>query len=118
MSIRLKRIYDEPAKADGDRVLVDRMWPRGVSKDDAKVDLWLKEIAPSKELRQWFGHDPEKWEEFKKSYFQELDARPEECERLADKVNQGTVTLLFSAKDEQYNNAVALKEYLEQSGCK
>lgn len=94
------------------------MWPRGISKDDAEVDLWLKDIAPSKELRQWFSHDPEKWEEFKKRYFRELDDHPEEREQLADKVREGTVTLLFAAKDEQYNNAAALKEYLEQSGCK
>lgn len=92
------------------------MWPRGISKDDAEVDLWLKDIAPSKELRQWFSHDPEKWEEFKKRYFRELDDHPEEREQLADKVREGTVTLLFAAKDEQFNNAAALKEYLEYNG--
>lgn len=116
MPIRLKRIYAEPARSDGYRVLVDRIWPRGVSKDDAEVDLWLKEIAPSNELRNWFAHDPEKWDEFKRRYFRELDAHPEECEQLTHKANEGTVTLLFAAKDEQFNNAAALKEYLEYNG--
>jgi uncharacterized protein YeaO (DUF488 family) len=92
------------------------MWPRGISKDAAEVDLWLKEVAPSGELRKWFAHDPDKWDEFKRSYFRELDERPEEFDQLADKVNEGTVTLLFAAKDEQFNNAVALKEYLESKG--
>ena len=116
MPIRLKRIYAELAKADGHRVLVDRIWPRGISKEDAEVDLWLKEIAPSKELRKWFGHDPEKWDEFKRRYFRELDDHPQEREHLAGKAAEGTVTLLFAAKDEQFNNAVALKEYLENTG--
>ncbi|CAN5855073.1 DUF488 domain-containing protein [soil metagenome] len=115
MPIRLKRIYEAPAKADGYRVLVDRMWPRGISKDDAKVDLWLKEIAPSSELRKWFAHDPEKWDEFKRRYFRELEGHPQNCNQLAGKATKSTVTLLFAAKDVQFNNAAALKEYLEQS---
>ncbi len=113
MQIHLKRIYEEPEKNDGFRVLVDRAWPRGVKKEDARLDLWLKDVAPSKELRKWFGHDPEKWAEFRERYFRELDENPEAREQLEDKARQGTLTLLFAAKDERFNNAVALKEYLE-----
>jgi uncharacterized protein YeaO (DUF488 family) len=114
MSIRLKRAYDAPAANDGYRVLVDRLWPRGVSKEDLEIDLWLKEIAPSDDLRKWFGHDPEKWEEFKKRYFRELDDQTDQVKQLAEKANQGRVTLVFAAKDEEFNNAVALKEFLQQ----
>ena len=114
MSIHLKRAYDAPATSDGYRVLVDRLWPRGISKEDIKIDLWLKEIAPSGDLRKWFGHDPEKWNEFKKRYFKELDDRPDVVKQLADKVNQGPVTLVFAAKDEEFNNAVAIKEFLQR----
>jgi uncharacterized protein YeaO (DUF488 family) len=114
MSIHLKRAYDAPATSDGYRVLVDRLWPRGISKEGIKIDLWLKEIAPSDDLRKWFGHDPEKWNEFKKRYFKELDDRPDVVKQLADKVNQGPVTLVFAAKDEEFNNAVAIKEFLQR----
>jgi uncharacterized protein YeaO (DUF488 family) len=114
MSIHLKRAYDAPETSDGYRVLVDRLWPRGISKEDIKIDLWLKEIAPSGDLRKWFGHDPEKWNEFKKRYFKELDDRPDVVKQLADKVNQGPVTLVFAAKDEEFNNAVAIKEFLQR----
>jgi uncharacterized protein YeaO (DUF488 family) len=114
MSIHLKRAYNAPATSDGYRVLVDRLWPRGISKEDIKIDLWLKEIAPSGDLRKWFGHDPEKWNEFKKRYFKELDDRPDVVKQLADKVNQGPVTLVFAAKDEEFNNAVAIKEFLQR----
>lgn len=114
MQIRLKRAYEEPSNQDGCRVLVDRLWPRGVSKEGAKIDLWLKGIAPSDELRKWFGHDPSKWEEFKKRYFAELNERAESVEELREKAGNGRLTLVFGARDEVRNNAVALKEYLEK----
>ena len=112
--IRLKRAYDPPAKADGRRVLVDRVWPRGVSKDRLRLDAWLKEAAPSPALRKWFDHDPAKWNAFKDRYFRELDQRPEAVERLLAICRDGTVTLVFGAKNTRYNNAVALKAYLER----
>jgi uncharacterized protein YeaO (DUF488 family) len=93
-------------------VLVDRIWPRGVSKKKAQIDHWLKEVAPSSDLRKWFGHDPEKWEGFKDRYFKELDSRPEVIESLLERVHRGRVTLVYGAKEELYNNAVALREYL------
>lgn len=114
MAIKLKRIYDAPARADGQRVLVDRIWPRGVSKEAADLDLWLKEVAPSDRLRKWFGHDEEKWEEFKRRYFEELDGRRESLKEVVEAASHRTVTLLFAAKDEERNNAVALKEYLQR----
>src|SRR5512146_2750422 len=110
--IRIKRIYEPPAAADGRRVLVDRLWPRGISKDEAKVDEWLKEIAPSAELRTWFGHDPAKWMEFRTRYREELKHQGELLDRLRAEARRGTVTLLFAAKDEEHNNAVVLKELL------
>lgn len=113
MGIQLKRAYDPPAKGDGFRVLVDRMWPRGLSKDVLKLDLWLKEIGPSTALRKWFAHDPEKWDEFRRRYFQELDAHPNEVRMLRDKMRAGPVTILFGSKEPRFNNAVALKEYME-----
>ncbi|PYL63113.1 MAG: hypothetical protein DMF24_01305 [Verrucomicrobia bacterium] len=112
MSIRLKRLYDKPAKSDGRRVLVDRLWPRGVKKDQARIDQWLKDIAPSTSLRKWFKHDPRKWKEFKKKYAAELEDRHEQVEKLVREARKRTVTLLFSAKDAHHNNAVALREYL------
>lgn len=114
--IRLKRIYDKPAKNDGFRVLVDGIWPRGSSKKEARLDLWLKQIAPSMNLRKWFGHDPEKWGEFKKRYRGELkeDERREALERLKELAKEEkTVTLLYAAKNTEQNNAVVLKEILE-----
>lgn len=116
MPVHVKRVYHEPDEADGVRVLVDRIWPRGLTKAAARVDDWQKELAPSTELRRWFGHDPAKWEEFKQRYFQELAAKPDQIHALAGRARAGVVTLLFAARDEQHNNAVALKEYLEQSG--
>ena len=113
MSIQLKRAYATRSESDGYRVLVDRLWPRGVSKQDAKIDLWLKEIAPSTDLRKWFAHDPAKWDEFRKRYAQELDNRPEIVEQLANLVEKQPVTLIYSAKNEEFNQAVALKEYLD-----
>ena len=114
--IKAKRIYEPAAKNDGVRVLVDRLWPRGIKKEDADVDIWLKAIAPSDDLRKWFGHDPDRWDEFRKRYHEELA----DWEGVLVPVFQfiekdhGTVTLLFGAKNEEQNNAVALKEYLEQ----
>jgi uncharacterized protein YeaO (DUF488 family) len=116
MQIRLKRAYEEPGNQDGCRVLVDRLWPRGVGKEEAKIDLWLKEIAPTAGLRKWFGHDPAKWEEFRKRYFAELEEHPESVEELRRKAGNGRVTLVFGARDEEHNNAAALKEYLEKRG--
>ena len=113
LPIGLKRAYEEPEDDDGVRVLVDRVWPRGVSKEELRLDAWMKEIAPSTELRRWFGHDPEKWAEFKRRYFRELDGRRELVEELLERVRAGRVTLVYAASDERHNNAVALKEYLE-----
>ncbi|MBE9504711.1 MAG: DUF488 family protein [Proteobacteria bacterium] len=113
MAIHVKRIYDKLSEEDGSRVLVDRLWPRGLKKEDAHIDLWLKEIAPSTELRKWFDHDPHKWEEFRKRYFSELKNNSETITRLLHEMNKGELTLLFSARNAEFNNAVALKEYLE-----
>jgi uncharacterized protein YeaO (DUF488 family) len=113
-NIRIKRIYQKASKDDGLRVLVDRLWPRGITKKDAQVDSWYKDIAPSNSLRKWFGHDPQKWEEFKSRYFLELDKKPEVVAKLLPIADEETqLTLLFSAKDPNFNNAAALKEYLE-----
>ncbi len=114
MQIWLKRAYEKPGDKDGIRILVDRIWPRGVSKEELQLDSWLKEIAPSAELRKWFGHDPERWDEFKRRFFAELDGRKEPLEELFSRVKKGRVTLVFAAHDEEHNNAVALKEYLEK----
>ena len=113
MVIKLKRVYEVPESDDGFRVLVDRLWPRGVSKSSAQLDLWLKEIAPSTELRKWFGHDPLKWTKFRDRYFRELDNNPKAVEQLREQVRHGIVTLVYGAKDQEHNDAVALKEYLE-----
>lgn len=114
-SIRLKRAYDPPDKDDGFRVLVDRLWPRGLKKEDLAVDLWLKDIAPSDMLRKWYSHDPERWEEFKSHYFEELRENDEAVDRLL-KASGGNkvITLVYSSKEEKLNNAVALKEYIEK----
>ena len=111
--VKIKRIYDPPAPEDGRRVLVDRLWPRGISKDVARIDEWLKEIAPSNELRKWFGHEPARWEEFRKRYSQEIERHGELLEKLSAEAKKGTVTLLFAAKDAEYNNAVVLQEILQ-----
>lgn len=113
MDIKLKRAYEAPAAEDGVRVLVDRLWPRGVSKGVARIDLWLKEIAPSTGLRVWFGHDPLKWTEFRDRYFRELDNYPNAVGLLREHMRHGRVTLVYGAKDQEHNDAVALKEYLE-----
>ncbi|PIC72001.1 hypothetical protein CSV77_01980 [Sporosarcina sp. P16b] len=118
MVIQIKRVYDDAEKADGLRVLVDRVWPRGVSKQDAQVDEWLKEVGPSTELRQWFNHDPGKFDDFKKKYKEELknnEAQQEELEKLKNwtKEHKKNITLVFGAKDEKNNQAVVLKEILD-----
>jgi uncharacterized protein YeaO (DUF488 family) len=114
MEIRLKRAYDPPARDDGRRVLVDRIWPRGIARDDLRIEAWLKDLAPSPGLRKWFGHDPEKWQEFKERYARELDQRrPDALAQLVELAKAGRITLVFGAKDTEHNNAVALKEYLE-----
>jgi uncharacterized protein YeaO (DUF488 family) len=113
--ISLKRVYDPPSAKDGFRVLVDRLWPRGLKKENAKIDLWCKDIAPSNDLRKWFGHDPAKWDEFKRRYFMELDNRPIEIAVLVEKAESGAITLLFAAKDKIYNNAAVLIEYIEKT---
>lgn len=113
MEIRIKRVYDEPEEADGRRILVDRLWARGLSKERAKVDVWIKEIAPSTELRRWYGHDHNKWTEFKRRYAAELEANPGSIEAIVTEIQAGVVTFLYSSKERKLNNAVALKQYLE-----
>jgi uncharacterized protein YeaO (DUF488 family) len=113
MSIAVKRVYEPPAKSDGYRVLVDRLWPRGLKKDDAPLDLWAKELAPSTSLRQWFGHDPARWEGFRQRYAGELDKHAEYWHPLAERAAKHPVTLLYGARDEEHNNAVVMKAYLE-----
>lgn len=113
--IKLKRAYEEPKPQDGRRVLVDRVWPRGVSKDQVDLDEWMKEIAPSDDLRRWFGHDPERWEEFRERYFDELDAKPELVNQLREWADGRALTLVYGAGDTEHNNAVALKRYLQSS---
>lgn len=112
MRIAIKRVYLEPDPTDGFRILVDRLWPRGLSKERAKVDLWLKEVAPSTELRKWFQHDPAKWTEFQKRYKQELKSKPDQLDIIKQKLYQGSVTLLYGAKDEEHNEAVVLLSML------
>jgi uncharacterized protein YeaO (DUF488 family) len=113
--IIIKRIYSKSLSNDNIylTILVDRLWPRGIRKDQVRVDLWLKDIAPSDRLRRWFGHDPAKWDEFKKRYFAELDAKPELVRVILDKAKNGPVCLLYGARDEKHNDAVALKELLD-----
>jgi uncharacterized protein YeaO (DUF488 family) len=112
-TIRIKRVYDPPEPEDGKRYLVDRLWPRGVKKEALKLDGWLKDVAPSDELRRWFGHDPSRWEEFQRRYTAELKAKPETWRVLLESARKGNLTLLFSARDERLNNAVVLKAFLE-----
>ncbi len=114
MNIRIKRVYERPDAEDGIRILVDRLWPRGLTKAKARVDLWLKEIAPSTELRKWFGHDPAKWADFKTRYHAELQANDEPVARLKAAIAQGPVTLLYGAKDEAHNEAVVLQQFLRR----
>jgi uncharacterized protein YeaO (DUF488 family) len=111
-NVRLKRVYELPAVADGKRVLVDRLWPRGVTKEAAAIDLWTKELAPSTELRKWFGHDPARWPEFRKRYAAELHQRPAQLEELRGLARQGPLTLIYAARDESHNGAIVLCDVL------
>jgi len=112
--IRVKRIYEEPNRSDGFRVLVDRLWPRGISKERAALDLWMKTVAPSTELRQWFGHDPSRWKEFAKRYRAELRGHTSELVELRSRARKAPLTLLFGARDSEHNEAVVLRAVLEQ----
>lgn len=110
----IRRAYDEPTHNDGYRVLVDRVWPRGVSKEDAQLDEWCKQIAPSTELRKWFGHDPERWDEFRSRYRGELEDRDDLVDALVERTTDGRVTLVFGAKDTDHNQAVVLAELIDE----
>ncbi|TCU41391.1 DUF488 domain-containing protein [Rhizobium azibense] len=110
--VKLKRAYEGPTDSDGKRVLVDRLWPRGVRKTDAAIDYWAKELAPSTELRKWFAHDPSRWEEFRRRYTAEIEAHREEFDRLRDLALKGPITLVYAARDETHNDAVVLRELL------
>ncbi len=112
--IRLKRAYEAPASTDGQRVLVERLWPRGLTRAKAAVDLWLKDVAPSPELRQWFAHDPAKWPEFQQRYRKELEGRKEPLDLLRRMAREGTLTLVYAARDQEHNSAVVLKAFLER----
>ena len=112
--IKLKRAYEEPEEGDGARYLIDRLWPRGVTKAALKIDGWLKDVAPSQALRQWFNHEPEKWDEFRQRYFEELDLKPETWTILVEAASKGPVTLVYGAHDTDHNNGVALAEYLRK----
>lgn len=114
MTIRVKRAYDPPEPGDGRRVLVDRVWPRGLSRDALRIDAWFRDLAPSSGLRKWFGHDPAKWDEFRRRYTRELEQRPQDLAELVALARAGDVTLVFGARDTAHNNAVALKAYLER----
>jgi uncharacterized protein YeaO (DUF488 family) len=111
--IQLKRAYDAVSRTDGTRFLVERLWPRGLSKPTLQLDAWPKEVGPSTALRKWFSHDPEKWREFSRRYFRELDSRPEAWEPIVSAARRGTVTLVYSSHDTEHNNAIALQEYLQ-----
>jgi uncharacterized protein YeaO (DUF488 family) len=111
-NIKLKRAYERPDAGDGTRVLIDRLWPRGVRKANAAIDQWVKDLSPSTELRNWFGHDPARWREFRRRYAAEVQQHPEQFKRLRDLARQGPITLVFSARDELHNDAVALRGFL------
>jgi len=114
--IRTRRVYEDPRRSDGRRILIDRLWPRGLSKEAARVDFWAREVAPSTELRRWYRHEPAKWEEFRRRYFAELGSNPDGLAELREHLGRGTNTLLFASKEERLNNAAALREYLESAG--
>ena len=115
MNIKIKRVYEQPDKEDGERILVDRLWPRGLTKEKAGVDLWLKEIAPSTELRKWFDHDPKKWKSFRGRYETEIRHNYDLVKVLKDKAKGRTVTLVYGARDQKHNEALVLKQFLERS---
>src|ERR1044071_5557270 len=112
--LKTKRVYESATSSDGARFLVDRLWPRGIKKEELKMKAWLKAVAPSPDLRKWFAHDPDKWQEFQKRYRAELKANPDSWEPLLEAAKQGDVTLLYSARDTEHNSAVLLKEFLEE----
>jgi len=113
MKIQLKRAYKPPEKQDGTRLLVERLWPRGLTKEKAAIDEWFKDVAPSQELRKWYAHDPKKWETFRRRYLEELRGNPEAVSRLRERVKAGPVTFVFAAKDEEHNSALVLKKFIE-----
>jgi uncharacterized protein YeaO (DUF488 family) len=113
MMLKVKRAYEPESRSDGRRVLVERLWPRGLSKAALRIDAWLKDVGPSTELRRWFSHDPEKWPRFRARYFRELDARPEAWRPIVTAARRGAVTLVYTSRDTEHNNAVALKDYLQ-----
>jgi uncharacterized protein YeaO (DUF488 family) len=113
--IKLKRAYEKPDNDDGERILVERLWPRGLTKLQAKIGLWLKDVAPSTELRRWFGHDPEKWNEFRNRYQKELKQKDELIKLLMRKAKTGTITLIYAARDQEHNGALVLKQFLQKS---
>ena len=115
MMIRIKRVYEAVQEGDGVRILVDRLWPRGISKEKAAIDKWMKEIAPSNKLRKWFNHDPKKWQQFKEKYQKELESKTDLIEELRTPSKKGTLTFLYAAKDELHNQALVLKEFLERN---
>jgi uncharacterized protein YeaO (DUF488 family) len=115
MKVKIRRVYEEAKREDGRRILVDRLWPRGLTKAEAKVDLWLKNIAPSTALRKWFGHEPSKWAEFRRRYSAELERNDDQLSLLKREVSAGNVTLVYGAKDQEHNGAVVLKEVLERN---
>jgi uncharacterized protein YeaO (DUF488 family) len=117
MTIRMKRAYDAAAPSDGRRILVERLWPRGLSKEKAAVDVWLKDVAPSTELRRWFGHDPERWDEFRRRYREELLRRPEDVARLRREIEAGPVTFVYGSRDTVHNAATVLKEFVEDESA-
>jgi uncharacterized protein YeaO (DUF488 family) len=110
--IKLKRVYEAPSPGDGFRVLVERLWPRGLTRERVSVDLWLKDVAPSPELRKWFAHDPARWEQFQEHYLQELRGKQDAMQLLRQKANEGTVTLVYAARDEEHNGALVLARFL------
>ncbi len=112
--IKLKRAYEKPARDDGERILVERLWPRGLTKLEARIDLWLKDVAPSTELRRWFGHDPDKWDEFRLRYQKELKDKDDLIKLLKRKAKTGTITLIYAARDEEHNGALVLKGFLQK----
>jgi uncharacterized protein YeaO (DUF488 family) len=112
--IRIKRVYDPPEREDGARLLVERLWPRGVKKTDLRMDGWLKNVAPTTPLRRWFGHDPARWPQFCRRYFAELASQPDVWKPIREAARRGNVTLLYSARDERHNNALALRDFLKR----
>ena len=118
MMVQLKRAYEAPAPSDGRRILVERLWPRGLAKERAAIDLWLRQVAPSPELRRWFGHDPAKWDEFRRRYRAELRRRPDEVALLRRLAGEGPVTFVYGSRDEEHNAAVVLREAVEEGSGK